>query len=547
MARRRFHATRTKGADRAIDRDAALRSLDADDLRAFVIETLDKLEEETRGSIEDALLLRAARGGYRPAAPPPELVGEVVDFAAAARRIGYAEPSEVDDYLRRGVTASLAGEQATARAVFEALLRPIAEAEIDLGQHEMVEEVLSVDLHDCVARYLVAVFLETATASRADAVFAAIENVHGLGVLVEPIRAMDQAFGRMLPDIDAFLGAWIARLESSPRHVGAWESEHERWLREAVARRDGTAGLARIARATKRHEAVRAWCDAVMKEGDWKNALATYEEAVTLSSSEVWRGGFLDGAALAASRLGRKDATKKLEAAWLGAPSLARLLRWLVADDASSALLRKRAAASLEARPARSSRLLAFLHFVTGDVSSAAKALKNAPGLGWSSSDHPGHLLFPVFAWMLGDETLGGVRAAVVEVLSLAPGSAFESALYPIDPATKLPTPTVLDVLERLDVRARLGPQERTTALDAMRAAASKRAYGVTGEKRRRHYDHAATLAACCVEVDRNRSAAWFEVLRAETSRFPAFQGALRSALDNRKMFAPLRIALDGE
>jgi hypothetical protein len=236
-----------------------------------------------------------------------------------------------------------------------------------------------------------------------------------------------------------------------------------------------------------------------------------------------------------------------LEAAWLGAPSLVRLLRWLVAGDASGTLLRKRAAAALEARLTRSSRLLAFLHVLIGDVSSAAKALKNAPGLGWSSSDHPGHLLFPVFAWMVRDQAASGVRAAVVEVLGVGPGSSFESVLHPIDPATTLPTPTVLEVLERVDVRGRLLPQERSTALDALRAAASKRSQGVTGEKRRRHYDHAATLAACCVEIDRVGSAAWFETLRAQTSRFPAFQEALKSALGSRKVFAPMRSALDGE
>ena len=49
-------------------------------------------------------------------------------------RVGQAEPFDVDAYLRQGVAASLAGEHATARRIFEALLLPIANAEIDLGQ-----------------------------------------------------------------------------------------------------------------------------------------------------------------------------------------------------------------------------------------------------------------------------------------------------------------------------------------------------------------------------------------------------------------------------
>ncbi|MGH7437361.1 MAG: hypothetical protein ACRENE_16915 [Polyangiaceae bacterium] len=508
-----------------------LRTLDAEELRTFISETLDQLDPEVRGPIEGALLRRAAtRGGYRPAPPPSRVVDEVAEFAAAARRVGQAEPFDVDAYLRQGVTASLAGEHATARRIFEALLVPIANAEIDLGQHEMVEEVLSVDLHDCVARYLLATYVETPAQRRVAAILKAVEEVQGIGALIEPVHAMGKALGRALPDLDVFLDGWIARLEASAHPDDEWESEQERWLREAVARRDGTNGLARIARATRRPQAVTAWCKALVKDGDWKTTLAAYEEAVTLVTSDLWRGEFLDGAALAASKLGRKGATKKLEEAWLGAPSLARLQRWLVADDANGASIRKRAAAALEAAPTQSSRLLAFLH-VLGDVLPAAKALKSAPGLGWSSDDHPGHLIFPAFAWMLANGTPTGVTANLVEVLDREPRSLLESSLELQDPSSKLSTPTARAVLDRAGVRSRLTVKDCAAALDAMRTAASKRTDGVTGEKRRRHYEHAAMLVGCCVETDRQGSAAWLEALRARTSRFPAYQEALRGAL----------------
>lgn len=72
--------------------------------------------------------------------------------------------------------------------------------------------------------------------------------------------------------------------------------------------------------------------------------------------------------------------------------------------------------------------------------------------------------------------------------------------------------------------------------LDAMQAAARRRTDGVLGEKRRRHYGHAAKLIACCVELDRAGSMAaatlaWAEGLRGRTSRFPAFQQELLKAL----------------
>ena len=545
MARRRPYPKRL---DEAIERSAALRALDAEELRTFIGETLDQLDPEVRRPIEDALLRQAAtRGAYRPAPPSSGVGDEVADFAAAARRVGQAEPFDVDAYLRQGVSASLAGEHATARRIFEALLLPIANAEIDLGQHELVEEVLSVDLHDCVGRYLLAAYVETPAQRRVAEILKAAEDVQGIGALVEPVHAMEKALGRSLPDLDWFLDGWIARLEASASPDGEWKSEQERWLRDAVGRREGTKGLARIDRATRRPQAVAAWCDAVVNDGDWKTTLAVYEEAVTLVTSDPWRGEFLDGAALAASKLGRKDATKKLEAAWLGARSIARLQRWLVADDANGATTRKRAAAVLEKTPPKSSRLVAFLHVLVGDVPAAAKALKGAPGLGWSNDDHPGHLLFPAFAWMLANGPPPGVTANVVEVLDLEPRSLFESSLEAQAPSTQLSTPTARAVLDRAEVRSRLTVKDRAAALDAMRTAASKRTDGVTGEKRRRHYEHAAMLVGCCVEADIQGSAAWLDALRARTSRFPAYQEALRAALGGGWTFLGTRRFADGE
>jgi hypothetical protein len=50
--------------------------------------------------------------------------------------------------------------------VFEALLLPIAVADIDLGEHELVNEVLGVDAHTCVAQYVTSVYTTRTTAQR---------------------------------------------------------------------------------------------------------------------------------------------------------------------------------------------------------------------------------------------------------------------------------------------------------------------------------------------------------------------------------------------
>lgn len=406
-------------AGRSPDLAAALEALGPEELRSFIREALDDLDDGPRGRLEDALLRRAASAGagWRPAAPSPAIVGEVESFAEAACQVGQAEPSEVDGYLRQGVTASLAADHDAARAVFEALLPPIADGGIYLGQHEMVDEVLSVDLGDCVARYLAA--------------------------------------------------------------------------------------------------------------------------------AAAWRGDFLDGAALAAQVLERKDATRKLEAAWLGAPSLTRILRWLLADEPSSATLMRRAASALAASTTRSPRLLGLLHLVRGDVPAAAALLKEAPGLGWSCGDHPGHLLFSALAWMFGGAPPGSVRERFAQALHRS----VERDLGSLgahggsgcgEPATpRLSEPTVADALRRAEVMANVAAAHRASALAAMKAAAVSRTEGVLGEKRRRHYEHAALLVACCVELegaaDTRMTSAWAESIRARTSRYPAFQQALRTAMEQAR------------
>ena len=58
----------------------------------------------------------------------------------------------------------------------------------------------------------------------------------------------------------------VKRLKRFRPSKDEWETEHERWLREAVFRADGVGGLERIARKTKRPRACLAWVE--FDEGD---------------------------------------------------------------------------------------------------------------------------------------------------------------------------------------------------------------------------------------------------------------------------------------
>jgi len=368
------------------DLEAALTALGADDLREVVREILLELDDRAHGRVASSLIRRAARGGsgWAPAPLSAADVAETVAFAKAAKRVGYADPFDVDERLRRGAAAFLRKDYPAARQIFGALLRPLAEVEIDLGQHEMIDEVLGVDASECAAQYVVSTYMTTDPPQRAEAVRAAIDEVDGVGYFFAPISDMERAAVEPLPGLDEFVAGWRALVasEAAAKRQGEWDTEAHRWLREAVQRAEGSGGLAKMARSTKRADDLRAWCETLVEAGEWKAALSAFEEAAKLVADRAYtRGEFLDGAALAAQQLGNKDISRWLERAWRAEPTTLRLRRWL-GSARSKAALRKRTAAALDACPKRAHRQRAFLHLLLADFAAAAKLLAAAPGLG---------------------------------------------------------------------------------------------------------------------------------------------------------------------
>jgi hypothetical protein len=115
--------------------------------------------------------------------------------------------------------------------------------------------------------------------------------------------------------------------------------------------------------------------------------------------------------------LRRRDVTKHLDAAWRGAPTLTRLLRSLGAEGAESSTVRAKAKNALARCPKTAGRQLGFLRVIVGDIAGAAQLLSRAPGLGWSDADHPGHVLFALFAMLLADGRDDAVGPALVSNL----------------------------------------------------------------------------------------------------------------------------------
>ncbi len=512
--------------------EAALAAMDAEELRDLIREMIPWLDESTHARLVNALVDLAARSrsGWVPPGPTNDAVGEILHFAKAAKRVGYADPSEVDDYLRQGSNAFLGKDYRSAYQIFRALLVPIGNADVDLGQHETFDEVLGIDVAACAAQYVVSTYMTATPSDRGKAVHSAIDEVRGIGHFWEPMREMERAAVEPLPELGEFLAQWRALVEerADGGRESDWDSDEDRWRREVVERMEGADGLAKLARITKRASDLRAWCRVLVEAGDWKTVLAAYEEsAEVVTDKKLWRGDFLDGAALAAQELGRKDLPERLERAWRDAPDMLRLRRWLGSskNKGSKGTLRRRAAEALDACPKRAHRQRALLHVLLGDLESAAQLLANARGLGWSDAEHPGYLLFPFFCSLLGSVELSTERSRDFNELSL-PSAGGEPRLL---------TPEVSELLEMANVGATTDGKTRAAVLNAMRMAAAKRIEGVTENKRRGHYGHAAALALACVQVDGSpESATWLSAIRDEYRRYPALQRELGRRSERR-------------
>jgi hypothetical protein len=516
--------------------DRALEAMTAPELRAAVRAMLGALDGETKASTIDTLVARAAKSasGWRPSRPSQRLIEQARSFVEAASHLGYADPADATEYLRGATKAFLAGDHASARAVFETILVPIARVEIDLGQHELVEEVLGVDAHACVAQYVASVYTTTPLPERAAAVLAAIEQSQGVSFLLSPIQDMEDVSAGALPDLTEFLPLWVKRLRRFKPPKDEWESDQERWLREAVFRSDGVDGLERLARSTKRPQACLAWCQALADQGDWPTALRAYETAARLVGSSHWRGRLLDGAALAAQELRRADLPVRLETAWRVEPTLTRLLRWLVARGEAPATVRATAKKALARCPKKAGRQLGLLCVLVGDIAAAAAGLSKASGLGWSDPNHPGHTVFPLLAMLLSK---GAIGDALTAELDSAAHDVLESmALADDTPRPTLRTPSVTDFARAARPGIAVSDADADTAIKAMRTAAERRVDGILGNSRRRHYGHAALLVASCVvcaqKGQRAEAEHWAGEIRQRYWRRHAFRQELARAFD---------------
>jgi hypothetical protein len=185
---------------------------------------------------------------------------------------------EMDDLLAGAESAFLDGDLDLARNAYEPLLKAFERHAEGFCGPEEPERMLSTDVGEAKARYLRAVYETTPPSERADTL---LEEMGALRYIGGPpsLQPVVDARRAALPDLEAFLPAWIARLGSgisgdSP--VGVYARDVTRLRSEAAQLRGGADALAELAREPGACDAEihRDWVDALVREGRGEEAAA---------------------------------------------------------------------------------------------------------------------------------------------------------------------------------------------------------------------------------------------------------------------------------
>ena len=129
-------------------------------------------------------------------------------------------------------------------------------------------------------------------------------------------------------------------------------------------------------------------------------------------------------------------------------------------------------------------------------------------------------MLFPSFAVLLANRTSRRVSETLLAELESTCRDPLEVlSLMTPGARPRLGTPSIVALIQDVSSSMALADKDRDAMIDAMRIAAEKRVEGILGNSRRRHYGHAAMLAASCVAIaptDRGKDVSgWLAGLRA--------------------------------
>lgn len=461
--------------------DRHLAPLSREELRDVIRGVWADLEPSDRDRLERTLARAAAARGELQL-EDPDLARDVAAFAG---RHGYADPRAVDALFARILRASIAGHHAVVRSSVEALLPPLASLEIDLGQDEMIDDVLTTSIHAVGASYLRSVYCTTELGARPDALADAIEFFEPLAAVGRPIAAMQEVSPAPLPDLDAFLPRWLERVQTDQKSPSRRD---EGILREALLRTGGPDALAAYARDHRDPLAFADWLALLISDGRLEQAMAGATEAAQV----VGRYGadFHDLAARLAVCVGA-DPAPALEAAFAVEPSYPRLARLLAGAPAGAERVAR--AREVGRRVSQIPALRGLLALVRGDYTAAAKVIGSPPRDPVAERHWVGPLLVPVIAALLADGLPRGEELAALahtDRLALLGDLPFLTRVEDRVPPVPYPDPVAL-VLEG-DARPRGAAAKRL--VDALAAYTTRRIEDVSSSGKTRHYEPAARL-----------------------------------------------------
>ena len=568
----RSDARRLTLAEFAERLDRRLKALSAERLRSILLSHGERLSAGERASfleIFEASPRRPGGGGdlladvARVVADPPQAEDQELDFPER----GYGPwddegPevywSELDELIGRAGEAFQDGQLALAyrayKELFGAILERYEDGSIDLQ--------LDSDLDEAKARYLRALYETLPARQRPAALLQAMRDLVSVGGRVG-LSEVVGARRTPLPDRDRFLARWRDRLLAEVRkrrRAGERGTDAGALLLEAVALRDGAAGLGAFARQHGRllPPAWREWVQALAAACEPEAALAAAREAIGALESGPVRAWACEFLADAARR--RKDREAVLGArreAFRSEPTIVRLsalcsattpdrVSQLAAEDV--VLVRERWSKGRrdpdpvvfgDGAVREGRRLLALLYLLAGDPAAAVALVPKGEPRGWSNGEHPGAVVVP---WLLvagcGKEPPAGssLAACWAEVDHCASPFAAREVFAPAgelegpppeDAAKPAAKPLALTSALRAGMAA-LDAAARARLLEKSAELARARVEAIVSNKNRGAYDRAARLWSAVRDA---------HVLAGRTDEGARLFGELRDRLSRHYRF----------
>ena len=473
-----------------------LEQFEAHTLRSLLIVATSELSPVAYGRFVDTVARLVMQSKGREAlrfADDPSLLADVDAIVREMKSDARTTPRRLDELFARLNRAWTRGEHAT----YSAGVRAIAEAlygGVDLGQDELYTEVLETDFTEVGRRYLVSVYLTTAPEQRAAALHQACL---ALGVFecceLAPIAAMEATALEPLPALDAFAPAWAAHLRHAlTGHLRA-PSIVQRQLQEATLRSDGTAGLAALARASKRREDYEAWIGALLANEERAEAAAAAREGAAAVEWTHDRAS-LHTFAARIELLRGKSAADDLHAALIAQPNDFRFRQWLGALPTS----RRADAVATAELASDDASLVATLAALRGDWPRIASLLEGRRKAATVPSRHDVDAAAQGAIWALtrGDATK---IARITKAHRLAdPAALEEHVARRVSP--ELHAPTLLELLSELKPPAPSSRQAKALR-DGLAHAALALVEAVASRPHRSRYDDAAEFVALAATV----------------------------------------------